>query len=64
MSFSKPKSVPQPQPTIITPPPVPEPMGNKALETKKRRKKGASGRSSLSIPMGTSATKGNLGIPV
>lgn len=62
MCFSAPKA---PKPT---PPPMPEkklePLGNEALDKKRRTKDSASrARKGLKIPIGSGGSTGGLGIP-
>lgn len=62
MCFSSPKA-PAPQP-IAPPPPEVKPLGNTALEKKKKKSKdGITGRSSLAIPLGKAQGGSGLGIP-
>ena len=62
MCFSKPKAPPVQAPT--PPPPEVKPLGNEALEEKKKRQaKGTSGRKSLAIPIGKASGGSGLGIP-
>jgi hypothetical protein len=61
MCFSAPKApkVEAPAP----PPPEVKPLGNEALEKKKKKGDKATGRSSLAIPIGKSQGGSGLGIP-
>ena len=62
MCFSKPKApaVQAPAP----PPPEVKPLGNEALEKKKKKQnQQISGRKSLAIPIGKAAGGSGLGIP-
>lgn len=62
MCFSTPKA-PKPAP-MPEPPPEVKPLGNEALEKKRRNPDAArKARSTLRIPLGTGSARGSLGIP-